>query len=612
LRPEKVFLVLSLCFGLSLWLIVPPFQAPDEEQHLFRAYQVSEGILVPENSGLVSLPMGFRRLYQELSRDLEHEPDNKARLADTWTARKIPLEPDNRLLIVCRAGSYGPHAYAVPALSMFVGRSLGLGPLSLYYAGRLSSLLLFIALIYCSIRVTPVLKWIFCLLGLMPMNMFLAASFSADAVTNSLAFLFSAFVFDLAFTPEKELKGETVLPIVLVGALLSCCKLGGYSPMLALIFLIPARKASSFRKYVSYLALTFVTGMAGVALWIYLSRHDVFPNYGQAAHDFAGQGFSNLFSQIMEHPFFHLRLVAHTTIVQIRGYFQQFVGVLGWLDTVLPAWIRYGYLSMLAGVALVDHSRQLDVRVWQKVVAILTAGVTYFCIQTIMYMINSPPGRPLIFGFQGRYLIPLAPALFLLFYNRKFVFKSPLKSLAKLVVCCWILMSIFGTVWVVTSRYYSPGLEYLRMSFGLRPVHDARLQVEIYSSTEFSQTFLSLRNGLTGMSILIKGFQVPRSEKITPYKLALKDRESGAVIREVRLDPSGLVGWNYVDILFDSIENSKDREYSFTIVPTTAKVETPIRVILSEPRAYPEGRTVVRGKNTDRTVVFKLIFKAEE
>src|SRR4051812_45562025 len=42
-QPDLVFAVLAGVFGLAILLVNAPFQAPDESDHYYRAYQVSEG-----------------------------------------------------------------------------------------------------------------------------------------------------------------------------------------------------------------------------------------------------------------------------------------------------------------------------------------------------------------------------------------------------------------------------------------------------------------------------------------------------------------------------------------------------------------------------------------
>ena len=43
LTPEKAYLFLGLIFGILFLMITPPFQVPDEPQHFYRAFHVSEG-----------------------------------------------------------------------------------------------------------------------------------------------------------------------------------------------------------------------------------------------------------------------------------------------------------------------------------------------------------------------------------------------------------------------------------------------------------------------------------------------------------------------------------------------------------------------------------------
>ena len=123
---------------------------------------------------------------------------------------------------------------------------------------------------------------------------------------------------------------------------------------------------------------------------------------------------------------------------------------------------------------------------------------------------------------------------------------------------------------------------------------------------------MSTRKGLTGVSILITTFGEAAPKITTPYKLALRESNSGKTVREAAIEPSRFADWKWVEIFFEPIKNSKDKEYIFTLVPATETVETPVGISLTPRRIYPEGRSVVRRKITDRTVVFKLIFKADE
>ncbi|HXN34821.1 MAG TPA: hypothetical protein VN877_01535, partial [Opitutaceae bacterium] len=51
LRPEVVFLLLACSFGVAVLFANAPFQAPDENDHYFRVFQLSEGTLLGEKRG---------------------------------------------------------------------------------------------------------------------------------------------------------------------------------------------------------------------------------------------------------------------------------------------------------------------------------------------------------------------------------------------------------------------------------------------------------------------------------------------------------------------------------------------------------------------------------
>src|SRR5678815_613908 len=61
-RLEHVFLVLALVGGTAQVFIVPPLQVPDEGDHWFRAWAMTDGQLTTDSAGSVTLPGSFARL----------------------------------------------------------------------------------------------------------------------------------------------------------------------------------------------------------------------------------------------------------------------------------------------------------------------------------------------------------------------------------------------------------------------------------------------------------------------------------------------------------------------------------------------------------------------
>src|SRR6202795_4617454 len=99
---------------------------------------------------------------------------------------------------------YSPVGYIPHAVGIGLGRLFGASPLVLFYLGRLFGLGAWMVLVFLAIKTTPILKWSYFLLALMPMTLYLAASNSVDSVVIRVAFLSSAQLLSWAYDTKKE------------------------------------------------------------------------------------------------------------------------------------------------------------------------------------------------------------------------------------------------------------------------------------------------------------------------------------------------------------------------------------------------------------------------
>ena len=244
-----------------------------------------------------------------------------------------------------------------------------------------------------------------------------------------------------------------------------------------------------------------------------------------------------------------------------------------------------------------------------KIIVGLVVIFVYSCIQATQYCTYSSRPSTVFFGFLGRYLIPLGPAFFLLFPNLRWFCRLHLISIFPVIIVSFLLVVIPTTLLTVANRYYGEQQDIWRMSFDLRAVYNSGVHVKITTSDDFFQTFVCPLDGLTGVSVSIVNPGLTPGKTITGYKFVLTDAVSGEVVREV-VQPFALESQNYLDILFDPILDSKDKKYTFTIFPSDKAAKIPISIPLSVPRSYPEGETMVHGRKTERSVIFKLIFRS--
>jgi uncharacterized membrane protein len=89
----------------------------------------------------------------------------------------------------------------------------------------------------------------------------------------------------------------------------------------------------------------------------------------------------------------------------------------------------------------------------------LYAGITSGIIVTSQYLTWTPVGAPTITGLQGRYFIPLAPAVLSLLHNRRLCRTTPQRALPWISVGSVLILFASAGIALIT-RFYA------RASFG--------------------------------------------------------------------------------------------------------------------------------------------------
>jgi uncharacterized membrane protein len=108
-----------------------------------------------------------------------------------------------------------------------------------------------------------------------------------------------------------------------------------------------------------------------------------------------------------EQPVTFLGICLASCVQQSRQLFQQFVGVLGWLDTPLPRWantlLGFGFVAqaLIAGL-------NVRMTIWFRLTLLLSMLLQVVAICGFVYVSWCPTGQEWISGLQGRYFLPLA------------------------------------------------------------------------------------------------------------------------------------------------------------------------------------------------------------
>lgn len=486
-KPELIFALVSGVFGAIFVFLTPPMQVPDEQIHFLRAYQVSELNILKSYQTLPKSIIQFDSLF----RRMKFNSSEKTSPREILEAAKTKLDPGIR-------GTKGTVDYFLPyfpsSIGIFIGRIFILPPLILLYLGRIFNLFFSTFLIYLAIKITPVHKWVFLLLGLMPMTLFLLASLSYDAMVISLSFLLLSLLFRHIYNDKRIISSKDIAVFILITFSLAFCKAPYY--MIGLLFLIiPVKKTGSWKKHLLVFGLIIISMFIATHLWSFC-RSYLLPNTTVLSDQIFGLPKwmipENPVNQIkfIESNITQFIVVLFKTTFVYRGpdYPKGFIGNLGWEDTPLPSFIILSYLIILFITAFGSSAIESSTGWKIKVILFVFFIIGYVMIETGFYIYLTPLKGISVEGVQGRYFIPLAPLFFILFYNRyineklNLAFSMRKDELLKLkvrersgvifgiqqdeqiftkilnlAIVCLTVLSLLFTVYILTHRYYYIG-----------------------------------------------------------------------------------------------------------------------------------------------------------
>jgi len=447
ISPPRLFLILGLTFGL-LWLIItPPFQAPDENEHFLRAYQISCGKIISVWKGDAIGGYFSRRILDtvnDINPGMPEHPGVKQDIHKVFSFLKHPPGDETMHFRILPLFDYPPISYLPHIAGLLLGKLFRASPLLLLYLGRFANLLFWITLVFLSLKLLPGKQILFVLIALMPMSLFLASTFSPDAVINSISLLYIAIVLHLA-RPETNLNRNWLLLILVLSLAITLTK-SVYIVITFLFLIIPMEKFASRKQYIAFFALMVFTCLLSYVVW-----HNLI-------HGVVGQVFAVCSPElqtkfILRHPLKLFQITAQTFWAYKTFYIASHIGKLGWLDTPLPLWVILSYLVMLFFMALYDNN--LKIGLWKKIVFLGTIGVGVLGVNFALYLLCTPVGAKYVIGLQGRYYIIFAPLFWMLFDNKIVKEKIGKIKYLNLAVLFFLIVILMTTTVTLLQRYYS-------------------------------------------------------------------------------------------------------------------------------------------------------------
>lgn len=440
---EKIYIILSLIFGVLFIFSNGPFQSPDEYTHFRRAYQISDGYFLGQslnNERGAFIPKSINDTVIKVSGDVPMHPDKKIDIKSLLRALSMPLDIKNKFFIASpNTLIYTPIVYIPQSIGIFIGKTLNLSPLILMYLGRIFNLIFSSIIIFFSMKIIRNKKNLLFLFALMPMLLYQSASLSADGVTNSIAIFTISYFVAMFGNKVKYIKKNNIILMIVLVCVLSLTK-EIYILFSLLYFFIPRSKFKSKKQYVTTALIIILLPFILNLIWLLLTTTTLATN--------ANVSVSGQIKFILHNPILYLKIILKTFMENGSFYFRSFIGILGWLDTnfPIPVYITYYVFLILSSVV---NNKNVMFNFKRRIYMIVLFLIMIIIIFTSLYVSYTQVGNPDIQGVQGRYFIPIALLLLLPLESLKVKIKN-FNLISVIYVVCILSFSVYALI----NRYF--------------------------------------------------------------------------------------------------------------------------------------------------------------
>lgn len=422
---QKIYVYISLIFGILFIFLTPPFQSPDEDSHFKKSYQVSKGNLYStEKNGKLGNYFPKEMLnYIDNKLTYIGNRDKKYSFTEMVNDQYSKMNYDEVKFNNYSTNSIIPVVYTAPAIgilfSKICAKIFGLEMVStsyMLYFARLFTLFVSIIITAFAIKITPIMKKTFVVVSLIPMTVYLSSMVTYDNVLSSLVLLALAIILDITYK-SKSMSKKQIITLSIIGTILLNVKTI-YFFIFLLMLAIPYKKFNGKDKKIKT-AIIIIGLILGFTFLLKLPQF--FINTTSASNSLVNKQLNF----VLKHPFKYLEIL----LINIKNqrFFQlsSMIGLFGLIDTYCPMPIIFmAYINLILIALSEGSTEKIKVSKWLKILSIIYVVIDIIAIFSALYitwtpMIIGKVGTNDITGVQGRYFIPLIMPLLLVFSNNK-------------------------------------------------------------------------------------------------------------------------------------------------------------------------------------------------
>ncbi|MFP4368677.1 MAG: DUF2142 domain-containing protein [Candidatus Kapaibacterium sp.] len=450
LNLEHFFVIIGLIFGIWIVLLNPPFHSADEERHFYDAYALADGQFIFSNIEGKKGKFLPKRLVESASSLWQFPFHAGHKMNDQMLEEELnkPLNPDEKVLYRKYNYKRNPIPYLPHAIGILAGKLIRENTVFILWAGRIAGLIFYLALMYYAIRLMPIAKSLLFLYGLTPIVLFQGASVNYDMMNNALGFLMLAMALDYTYR-EGQLDLKKIAAFVII-ALVHAFTKNGYFLIPFVFLIIPRNKLGPVWKMLVIAALLAFVYFAADLIWDSAvkkqlknpekneqisDKKEARESLKAGSKDDNRKGKTNEFwlqqrdfyfnpkmniERAKEDPFKYGELLFRNIMYFKNEWTHGIVGRFGHSYLQFPDFIVIFHILILISAAFLDSNPEKPLNIRQKAIIGGIGVLTGLMIIGGVFLMASPVGAHMIFGFQGRYLIPVVPMILILAYSSGF------------------------------------------------------------------------------------------------------------------------------------------------------------------------------------------------
>lgn len=421
LSAQGLTMVIGAVFiGLFIGL-TPPGYGLDEQAHVYRTYQLSQGVLFPSfdsvsRTYVAKVPRSLYDLEQQGWFDSNTVPRevpffHRRDVPDRDAYRRLeglPLDAgDPQATDVTQTLPNFPVVYLPAAGAIALVRAFGADTGTVALAAKIGAALMYLAMAFVAVWFARRLRlrWLVFVAALLPAALFQASVISADTFCNGAALILMSMV--LTMLMERAPVGRATLVGLVAASVGVMLSKPTYAVLVLLVLLLPVDVFGS-RRTAMWFKIGLLAGAAVlVGLTLFIASKGTVAVSTQRPDLAATINAVEQLKGLLVNPIHGVTMVGTTVLTYGESWVQGVVGLFGYNTIAVPyPFVVVTVLTLAAAAFYAERLRRGPA--WSVLVAGLLVGLA---IIVWMYLTFNPVGAESAAGVQGRYFVPCVVAV---------------------------------------------------------------------------------------------------------------------------------------------------------------------------------------------------------